>query len=75
MSVPGPSANVERTRSVRCIASKFHRANLQYFGAKARHFKHFFKGNAVEPAGAIGYTRVGGVHTVNICVNLAFIGF
>ena len=47
---------------------------MQYFGAQARHFEHFFKGDFVHAARIFNHARVGGVHTINIGVDQAFIG-
>ncbi len=57
------------------FAGKFHRADLQHLGAHAGHFQHLLEGDPVQPAGAVHHPRVGGVDTVHVGVDLAFIRF
>ena len=56
------------------LAGELHRTDLQHLGTEAGHFQHLFKGDLVQTLGHGHHTRVSGIDTVHIGVDLAFIG-
>ena len=56
------------------LADEFQRARMQYFGAQAGEFHHFFKSDGIEQASVFDDARVGGIDAGDIGVDLAFIG-
>ena len=56
------------------LAGEFDRADLQHLGAEAGHFQHLLEGNGVELLRFRHDARVGGVHTIDVGVDLALVG-
>ena len=57
------------------FAGELHRTNLQHLGAEAGHFQHLFEGDLFQALGLGHHTRVGGVDTIDVGVDLALVGF
>ena len=55
------------------FAGKFNTANLQNLRTKRCQLEHFFKGDGFHPTSALNDSRIGGINTIYIGVNLAFI--
>ena len=54
---------------------EFHRTDLQDLGAQAGQFEHLVVGDLFHLARFLANVRIGGVDAVNICIDLANIGF
>src|SRR5690606_37166238 len=64
---------VQHTQWHVVFAGELNRSDLQHLGAQAGHLEHFLEGDLFQAAGAVHYPRVGGVDTVHIGVDLAFV--
>ena len=69
----GVSKARENTHGNVVFAGELHAADLQHLGAEARELEHFFKADDVKFAGFGFDARVGGVNTVNVGKNEAFL--
>ena len=52
-------------------SSVFHAAQVQDLGARGGHFQHFLTGDLVDLLSAGDHSRIGRVHAVDVCVDLA----
>ena len=48
---------------------------MQHFRAKGSHFQHFFEHHTVQTLGFWHNARVGGVDAIDVCVDVAAVGF